>query len=64
MSEIDGTTRDHLRKVRRLVAQLEYELDEKNYDKKNSPNWIHALAWEIVTTTRPEDVSDESKSNS
>ena len=65
--QLDIKTLDHLRKTRRLVDQLTYELDEANYSTKNSPNYIHALAWEIVTATRPEVVeggSDESESNS
>tara|TARA_X000001036_G_scaffold426225_1_gene453365 strand:+ start:2228 stop:2401 length:174 start_codon:yes stop_codon:yes gene_type:complete len=52
---LDIKTIDHLRKTRRLVDQLAYELDEENYNTKHSPSYIHSLAWEIVTATRPEE---------
>ena len=52
---LDIKTLDHLRKTRRLVDQLAFELDEENYNEKHSPNYIHSLAWEIVTATRPKE---------
>lgn len=52
---LDIKTLDHLRKTRRLVDQLAFELDEKHYNEKQSPSYVHSLAWEIVTATRPEE---------
>jgi hypothetical protein len=42
-------------KTRDLVNQLLYELDDEHGDKENARDRIHALAWELVNATRPEE---------
>ena len=46
---------DNLRKTRELVDQLLYELDNENGDKEKARDRLHALAWELVNATRPEE---------
>ena len=52
---LDPKISDHLRKVRRIVDQIEYESDEANFNPSFSPSQLHALAWELVTETRPQE---------
>ena len=46
---LDPKISDNLRKVRRIVDQIQYESDEANFNPSFSPSQLHALAWEFVT---------------
>tara|TARA_R110000850_G_scaffold16771_3_gene52066 strand:- start:842 stop:1012 length:171 start_codon:yes stop_codon:yes gene_type:complete len=51
----NNKTLDSLRKVRELVDQLAYELDEGNVAIER----LHSLAWELVNVTRLKEQNDE-----
>ncbi len=59
---LDPKISDRLRKVRRLVDQIEYECDENNFNTSFSPKQLHRLSWELVTETRLEETDDECSS--